>query len=254
MGRLLVDAGAGVRERAILAGAEYFPAWQDLRHSVTTGETAFDHVFGMSAWERRRRRPDLNQCLNRTMADDQMRTGRAVSSAFDFSGSRLVIDVGGGQGALLAEILTQWPQPAGLVFDQPHVVAGASDLLAAAGVQHRCRVVGGSFFEAVPAGGDAYILQHVLHNWNDERCVAVLRNCRTAMDTGSVLLVVENVMPDDSDPAAHLAMLDLHMMVMLGGRERTLGEYRSLLQAAQFELARSRRTHAGVEILEATPA
>jgi hypothetical protein len=254
MGRLLADADAGVRERALLAGAEYLPAWQDLRHSVTTGETAFDHVFGMSAWERRRQHPHLNEALNRTMRDDQLRTGRALSCAYDFSGFRLVVDVGGGQGALLAEILAQWPQPAGLVFDQPHVVAEAPAILAAAGVQDRCQVEGGSFFETIPAGGDAYVLQHVLHNWNDERCAAILRNCRAAMAAGSMLLVVENILPDAGDPGANLAMLDLHMMVMLGGRERTRSEYLALLHAAGFAPTRSVRTRIQVEILEAIPA
>jgi hypothetical protein len=254
MGRLLIDVDAGVRERAILAGAEYLPAWQALRHSVTTGEAAHDHVFGMSAWERRQLLPELGACLNRTMADDQVRSGHALSSAVDFSRFRLVVDVGGGQGALLAEILAQWPQPAGLVFDQPHVVAGAAGVLAAAGVQHRCRVAGGSFFDAVPAGGDAYLLQHVLHNWNDERSAVILANCRAAMSPGAVLLVVENLLPADGDPSPHLALLDLHMLVMLGGRERTRDEYRTLLQSAGFELKRTVGTRTRVEVLEAVPA
>jgi hypothetical protein len=253
MGQFLQDADAGVRERVILVGEEYLPAWQNLRHSVMTGETAFEHVFGVDAWEHRRRRAELSECLNRTMADDQTRTGRSIPAAYDFSTSRLVVDVGGGQGALIAEILAEYPQPTGLVFDQPHVVAGASGVLAAAGVQKRCQVVGGSFFESVPRGGDTYILQHVLHNWTDERCEAILRNCRAAMDAASVLLVVENIMPDDSDPTEHLVMLDLHMMVMLGGRERTRSEYRSLLRSTGLDLVRSVSTRAKTEILVAMP-
>ena len=254
MGRLMVDADAGVRERVVLVGQEYLPAWQEMRHAVMTGETAFERVFRMSAWEHRKRRPELDECLNRTMADDQMRTGGSVPAAYDFSSCRLIVDVGGGQGALLAEILAQCPQPTGIVFDQPHVIAGAPAVLAAAGVQARCRVVGGSFFESVPSGGDTYILQHVLHNWDDERCEAILRNCRAAMNAGGALLVVENIVPDAADPTEHLAMLDLHMMVMLGGRERTRGEYESLLRLAGFDLARSVSTRAGTEILVATPS
>jgi hypothetical protein len=253
LGRLLLDAGAGVRERAILVGQEYMPAWQELRHAVLTGETAFEHVFGVNAWEHRKRRPELNECLNRTMADDQLRSGRSIPAAYDFSASGLIVDVGGGEGALLAEILAQYPQPTGLAFDQHHVAAGASRVLAAARVQNRCRVVGGSFFESVPAGGDTYILQHVLHNWTDERCEAILRTCRAAMNAGSVLLVVENIMPEDAEPTEHLVMLDLHMMVMLGGRERTRSEYRSLLRSAGFDLVRSVNTLAKTEILVATP-
>ena len=252
-GRLLIDADAGLRERALLVGSEYVPAWLDLRHAVMTGEPAFDHVFGMSAWEYRRRRPELNEALNRTMADDQRRGRGSIADAYDFSACRLVVDVGGGQGNLLAEILARYPRPAGVLFDQPHVVAGAAAALSAAGVQHRCRVVGGSFFESVPGGGDAYLLQHVLHDWSDERCAVILRNCRAAMGATGVLLVVENLVPADADPTAHLVMLDLHMMVMLGGRERTRREYRSLLHSAGFDLARSIGTRAGTEILVATP-
>jgi hypothetical protein len=253
MGRLLVEPDAGVRERARLAGAEYLPAWHNLRHSLDTGEPAYDITFGTDAWERRRQHPELGACVNRTMVDDQRRTGRSIAAAYDFSGLRLIVDVGGGEGALLADILAQWPQPAGLLFDQPHVVAGAAKLLAAAGFAPRCRIVGGSFFEAVPAGGDAYVLQHILHNWNDERCREILGRVHAAMDARGVLLVIENVLPDDEEPTAHLALLDLHMMVMLGGRERTRGEYRSLLDASGFELVRSISTTAGPEILEAVP-
>jgi hypothetical protein len=223
---------------------------------VITGKPAFEHVFGASAWEHRKQSPELNDCLNRTMADDQMRTRGSIPAAYDFSASGLVVDVGGGQGALLAEILAQYPQPTGLVFDQPHVVAGAPDVLAAAGVQKRCRVVSGSFFESIPSGGDTYILQHVLHNWTDERGETILRNCRSAMEAGSVLLVIENIMPEeaeDAEPAEHLVMLDLHMMVMLGGRERTRSEYQSLLRSAGFDLLRSVGTRARTEILVATP-
>ena len=180
MGRLLADRDEGIRERALLAGREYLPAWQALAHGVATGETPFDHVFAMSAWEHRRRDPALNDCLNRTMLDDQRRTRGAVAAAYDFSRCRLVVDVGGGQGALLAEILGAYPQARGILFDQPHVVAGAGDMLNAAGVAGRCRVESGSFFDSLPAGGDAYVLQHVLHDWNDERCAAILANCRAS--------------------------------------------------------------------------
>ena len=252
MGRLLVDADESVRARAMLVGEEYLSVWQDLRYTILTGEPAFEHVFGMSAWEHRKQRPELNASLNRTMIDDQVSSGGAVPAAFDFSDRRLVVDVGGGEGALVAEILAQWPQTTGLVFDQPHVVEGAPRLLSAAGVQDRCQVVGGSFFESVPAGGDAYILQHVLHNWDDLRCQRILSNCRASMAAAAVLLIVENIVPDDAVPSEHLVMLDLHMMTMLGGRERTRGEYRSLLQSAGFEVRRSVTTRSNAGILVAT--
>lgn len=251
MGRLLLEGDAAFRERAVLVGEEYLPAWQNLPFSVATGEPAFEHTFGMTAWEHRRQHPELGACLNRTMADDHLNTGGAISTAYDFSTSRLVVDVGGGEGLLVGEILTQCPDVMGLVFDQPHVVEGAVDVLSAAGVWNRCQVVGGSFFESVPAGGDTYILQHVLHDWNDERCEVILRNCRAAMPIGSVILVIENVLPDSTTPDTRLTMLDLHMMVMLGGRERSRNEFQALLRSAGLELVRSMSTCARTEILVA---
>jgi len=253
-GRLLLEGDAAMRERAILARDEYLPAWLNLSHAVMSGETAFDRVFGMSAWEHRKRNPELNECMNRTMADDHTRARGSIPEAYDFSACRLVVDVGGGHGALLADILSWFPQPSGLLFDQPHVVSGAPGLLAEAGVLQRCNIVGGSFFEHVPAGGDVYLLQRVLHDWSDERCTAILRNCRAAMGAGSVLLVIENLVPDRIVPSDHLVMLDLHMMAMLGGKERTQGEFRSLLESTGFELVRSLTTRGPTEILVAAPA
>jgi SAM-dependent methyltransferase len=253
MGRLLVDPEAGVRERARLAGAEYLPAWQGLARNIATGETAFDRAFGMSAWQHRQRHPELGACLDRTMRDDQLRTRGAVAATHDFSGYRVVVDVGGGEGVLLAELLARWPQLRGVLLDQPQVVAGAAAVLEAAGVAGRSRVVGGSFFDAVPEGGDAYLLQHILHDWDDGQCARILASCRAAMRGAGTLLVVENIVPDDGAVPARLAMLDLHMMVMLGGRERTRAEYESLLRSAGFAPGRWEPTPAGTEILAAVP-
>ncbi len=252
-GRLLLEGDAAMRERAILARDEYLHAWLRLSHSVKTGDPAFDHVFGMSAWEHRRRNPELNECMNRTMADDHSRARGAIAEAYDFSNCRLVIDVGGGHGALLAEILGRHPRSKGLLFDQPHVVAGATNLLGQAGVLERCEIVGGSFFDRVPSGGDLYLLQRVLHDWSDPHCKAILHNCRAAMEPGTTLLVIENLIPDRDEPSANLVMVDLHMMAMLGGRERTSGEYRSLLEASGFELVRSLSARGNAEILVAMP-
>ena len=253
MGRLLIDPDAGLHDRAVLTEAEYLPAWLDLRHSVMTGEPAFPAVFGMSVWEHRRANPELGARFDRAMADLHARARRSVLGAYDFSGSRLVVDVGGGRGALMAEILKQYPQARGVVFDQPHVVEGARPLLADAGVLDRCRIEGGSFLDSVPADGDVYILQYILHDWDQASCETILRNCRAAMRASSVLLVVENILPEGARPADFVTMLDLHMMVMLGGRERTRSEYRSLLQAAGLGLERCVSGHTNVEVIVATP-
>ncbi len=252
MGRLLLNPDAGLRERAILTGEEYLPAWLELGHSVMTGEPAFPAVFGTNVWEHRKSHPELGECFDRAMAEQQARAKRSVLGAYNFSGSRLVVDVGGGRGAVMAEILQQYPNARGLLFDQPHVVEAAHALLAAAGVLDRCRIAGGSFFDSVPAEGDVYILQYILHDWDDSKCATILRNCRAAMRPSSVLLVVENIVPEGARAADVVTMLDLHMMVMLGGRERTLSEYRSLLRSAGLELQRV-SGHTNAEVIVAVP-
>ena len=253
MGQMLLDSDAGMRERAILTSEEYVPAWLELGHSVMTGEPAFPAVFGMNVWEHRKSHPDLGECFDRAMAEQQIHGRRSLRSAYDFSGCGVVVDVGGGRGALIAEILQQYPNARGLVFDQPHVVAGAQALLAAAGVLDRCRIAGGSFFDSVPTDGDVYILQYILHDWDDSHCATILRNCRAAMRPSSVLLLAENIVPEGARPADFVTMLDLHMMVMLGGRERTLSEYRSLLRSAGLELQRSPSGHTNAELIVAVP-
>jgi hypothetical protein len=236
IGRRLADPAGVFRARAKLIGDEYIAAWQHLAHTVMTGETAFDRAFGMSAWDYRARRPDLSAAFDRTMADHRAGASRAVLASYDFSQARTIVDVGGGPGGLIAVLLAAHPHARGVVFDQPHVVADAPAVLDAAGVTARASIVGGSFFDAVPAGGDTYMLQYVLHDWSDEQCVMILRNCRAAMDAHSRLLIVENLIPARSVPNDHVVMLDLHMMVMLGGRERMREEFDALLHDAGFEL------------------
>lgn len=251
MGQLLLNPDAGMRERTILTGEEYMPAWRELGHSVMTGEPAFPAAFGMNVWEHRKSHSELGECFDRAMAEQQARASRSVLGAYDFSGARVVVDVGGGRGGLMADILRQYPNANGVLFDQPHVVEGAPALLAAAGVLDRCRIAGGSFFDSVPAEGDVYILQYILHDWDDSRCATILRNCRAAMRPSSVLLVAENIVPEGARPPDFVTMLDLHMMVMLGGRERTLAEYRSLLRSTGLELQRCASGHTGAEVIVA---
>lgn len=236
MGVRLADPMGDERARATLVAEEHLGAWQHLSHAVLTGETAFERAFGMSAWEHRARRPELSAAFDRAMAGDLTRAAHAVASAYDFARSRAIVDVGGGRGALLAELLAQYPLARGIVFDQPHVVDDASSVLQAAGVEQRASIVGGSFFDAVPAGGDTYVLHYVLHDWSDERCAVILRNCHAAMAPGARLLIVENLIPEHGSASDRVVMLDLHMMAMLGGRERTADEFRTLLRAAGFDL------------------
>jgi len=253
-GRRLAEPDGAFLARATLIGDEYIAAWQHLAHTVMTGETAFERAFGMSAWDYRARRPDLSAAFNRTMADHRASASRIVLAAYDFSHARTIVDIGGGPGGLIADLLAAHPRARGIVFDQPHVVAEAPAVFDAAGVSDRASIVGGSFFEAVPAGGDIYLLQYVLHDWSDERCTAILRKCRTAMDAHSRLLIVEDLMTARSIPNDHVVMLDLQMMVMLGGRERTREEFDALLCQAGFELLSTIPTGGAGCVLVAGPA
>jgi hypothetical protein len=142
----------------------------------------------------------------------------------------------------------------GILFDRSSVLDEAKSVLAETGILDRCRLIGGSFFDSVPTGGNAYILQHILHDWDDEDCLKILRACRAAMDPTTRLLVIENILPVDREPSARLAMLDLHMMAVLGGRERTQLDYEALLTSADFEPAKCIKTRTHCEIIVATPS
>jgi predicted O-methyltransferase YrrM len=176
----------------------------------------------------------------------------AVAATYDFSKVRSIVDVGGNQGTLIATILRKYPAAQGTLFDRPDVVKTAKRQLAKAGVDDRCTIVGGDFFTSVPSGGDAYMLSYVLHDWDDERCVAILARCRQAMLATGVLLVIEMVLPEGNEPSFS-KWLDLHMLVMSSGRERTAEQYRKLLQASGFDVTRVIPTPAGSTIVESKP-
>jgi len=214
----------------------YWGAWGDLLHSVRTSENAFKHLHGVDVWEYRVKHPEANTIFNRAMNDMSRGGSEAVVKAYDFSGFRHVVDVGGGQGSLLAAILRVCTQARGTLFDQPQVVAGAEAQLQAHGVIDRCNIVGGSFFEAVPAGGDAYVMRHIIHDWEDDQAIVILNSCRRAMcEPAKLLLVERTVAPPNELPGK---FSDLNMLVAPGGRERTSDEYAALFEKSGFELTR----------------
>jgi predicted O-methyltransferase YrrM len=176
----------------------------------------------------------------------------SVVAAYDFSGVGTVVDVGGGLGLMLSTILRANAATSGVLFELPHVAAAAATFLKKAGVAERATTVGGDFFESVPDGGNTYVLAQILHDWDDEQSGQILRNCRRAIPADGRLLVVEEVIPAPNEPSIG-KWLDLHMLVMLGGRERTEAEYAALLADAGFELTRVIPTHAGAGIVEAVP-
>jgi SAM-dependent methyltransferase len=239
---------------AILCGEERLSAWGGLLHSVMTGETAFNHVFGMSEWEHREQHPELNEYFNARLGRGTARATRAVLAAYDFSSFRTIADVGGGHGALLAAVLQAHPSVTGILFDQPHVVAGAGPHLEAAGVAARCQVVGGSFFDHMPDGADAHILKSVIHDWDDEHSVAILRNCHRDLNEHGTLLLVERVMPARVGHDPDTIWVDVHMLALTGGRERSEVEYRALFAAAGFTLTRVIPTRSPFSIIEGVRA
>ena len=241
-----------MRALAIMYAEEQYRAWGDILHSVRTGETAFEHQFGTSYFAYLAQHPESDRVFNEAMTGWTAQLVSAVVDAYDFSQFKTVVDVGGSYGTLLAAILQNNPTIRGILFDQPHVVAAAEEKLAAAGIAEQCTTVGGDFFVEVPAGGDVYILAQILHDWDDERSVAILRQCRRAVAAHAKLLVIELVLPASEEPFLG-KWLDLHMLVLLGARERTAAEYDALFQAAGFALARVIPTAAGQSIVEAVP-
>ena len=237
--QLRTDAQDSVRASVrLFTSDEVWRSWGQLEYTVRTGKIAWDHVVGMSVFEFMAKHPDQSGTFNDAMADRTRVVSPRIVSSYDFSRFDTVVDVGGGDGALISAILAATTAVRGVLFDRPAGIADAATTLRAAGALDRCEIVAGDFFVAVPDGADAYVLKTVLHNWDDEQCVAILRNCRDAMrDDGSVL-VIERVLPHRSESLedARAVFMDLNMMVNTRGRERTEAEFRSLYTAAGFRL------------------
>jgi hypothetical protein len=177
--------------------------------------------------------------FNAGMAGNSPAHARLIAATYDFSRMRTVVDVGAGRGRLLATILEQYPRLRGILFDQPHVIEDARQIVTEAGVVDRCELVGGSFFEAVPAGADAYLLRNIIHDWEDDQAVSILTTCRRAMADGARLVLVERYIADDPREALPVLHADLEMLVNVGGRERTTDEYADLLARSGLRLART---------------
>jgi hypothetical protein len=217
-------------------GAPYtLQSWSALAHSVSSGNSAFEHVHGMSKWQYNQQHPAEGAIFDQVMAGARPARIAALVAAYDFSTSCVVVDVGGGRGQLLAAILGQHSKLRGILYDLPAVVLEAQALLEASGVAPRCNIEGGSFLERVPAG-DTYVLSDILHDWPDEQCLAILRACRAALAPGGRLLVVEYLLVPGATPP-HIAWLDLQMLVEFGeGRQRSVDEFRQLFEATGFRL------------------
>ena len=223
-------------------------AWGNLEHSIRTGENAFRSVHGTDVWDWRAARPEESAIFDAAMRSSTEASHHALLEAYDFGRFATIVDVAGGTGALLGAILAAYPNARGILFDQPHVVAGAGPILAP--VADRATTVAGSFFESVPPGGDAYILKFIVHDWKDEEAVAVLRTCRAAMSPDATLLVIERILAPPNE-GAEGKLSDLNMLVMPGGRERTEKEFRALFERAGLRLVGAVPTASGPAVIEA---
>ena len=231
-------------------------AWADLEYCVRTGDPAFRKRGIVDNFAEMARDPETTAVFDMAMADFTKIAAIAVAANYDFSALRTVVDVGGGNGALLIGILDAHPHLHGVVFDQEHAAARAREQIAARGLAARCQAVGGDFFAEVPSGGDGYLLKHVIHDWDDERATTILRNCRRAMAPTGTLLLVEGTYPprvDQSLASRGAAANDVNMLVNTGGRQRSEEEFRSLFAAAGFTLTRIIPTPINVSVIEGKP-
>jgi hypothetical protein len=238
-----------LRAFAIMQSELQYRAYGEVLHSVKTGETAFNLVFNKELFPYLTQHPTAAAVFDEAMTNYTMQVAAAIVAAYDFSQFGTLVDVGGGYGTLLRAVLQANPALHGVLFDLPHVAKDAQKRLGAAGLTERCAIQAGDFFEAVPPGGDAYLLKWIIHDWDDERAVTLLKKCHRAMAAHGKLLVIEAVIPPGNTPFFH-KWTDLTMLVIVGGHERTEAEYRALFQAAGFRLTRIIPTTSEMSIIE----
>ena len=244
------DAPNSMRDVAIMQGED----WNcrntiELLHCVRTGATGQEKAHGMNLFEYLARHREDEDVFSRAMTNLSLSVVPAIVEAYDFSGVSKLVDVAGGHGLLLAGILKANPQVRGVLFDQPSVVEGAGALLEKEGVRGRVELVPGDFFESVPQGADAYIMKHIIHDWDDEGSVKILQNIREAMKGDGKVLIVEMVVPEGNEPSPAKVM-DVQMLIATGGKERTESEYRGLLESSGLRLNRVVPTRSSFSVIE----
>jgi O-methyltransferase domain len=245
------DAPRSLRLTAMAAGEEWiWRPWGALLHTVTTGETAFDHLYGTNTWQWFAGQPEAARLFDGFMDEVTASDAHAIVEAFDFSSARTIVDVAGGRGVLLAEILKRTPQARGILHNLADVIESARQLIDPS-IAERIDFAPGSFFDDVPGGADLYILKNILHDWDNNGARAILGRCRRAMPPRAKLLIVEHMVRGSNQPCPG-AIQDVHMMVRTGGRNRTEDEFHELLAAEHFDLLRLIPTRGGPDLIEAS--
>jgi ubiquinone/menaquinone biosynthesis C-methylase UbiE len=246
------DVPGSQRPMAIMMGEDHYQAWGELLYSVRTGKIAFEKIFGLPVFDHLSEHPEQAAIFDKAMVGVHGRETAAMVDAYDFSEFATVADIGGGNGSTLCGILGRHPSIRGTLFDLPGVIERATKSIQAAGFSNRVELVAGSFFEAVPKGVDAYVLRHIIHDWEEDKAIKILQNVRRAITPQGRLLIVESVIPPGNEPFFG-KLLDLTMLVIPGGQERTADEYRDLLGKAGFRLARIVPTSTEVSLIEGIP-
>lgn len=246
------DTPGSVRDFAIAETAYgHWQPWGRFLDSVKTGKPMSREALGIELWQWYGENPEEAEFFSRAMGNLSALAASELVRVYDCATARTIVDVGGAHGILLAAALRANPNARGILFDLPHVIATAAEAVAAQGIAERCELVGGDFFDAMPAGADLHLLKQIVHDWDDEHAARLLTNCHRALAPGGKLLLVEMVLPPDNRPSA-VQPMDLNMLAMLGGRERTEAEYRGLLDGAGFRLERVIPTHSPFSVIEAT--
>jgi len=249
---LCVDAEGSINATATMLGEEHYFAWGSLMHSVKTGKPAFEHVFRLPFFDYMANNPDTQSTFDAAMSAGLAVFLKSLADSYDFSKSHVLVDVGGGNGSVSAMILKRNPAMEAVIYDQPQVLEAAERYLTAAGVRSRCRLVQGDFFRSVPEGGDLYVLSNIIHDWDDARALRILKNCRAAMASTAVMLLIEAVLTEHGRPSP-ATMADVNMMVLLTGRERTEEQYRALLAGAGLRLTKVSPIYEREDLIEARP-
>lgn len=249
---LRTDHPQSMRYMAIFQSTFNWEHWGELEHCVKTGGDAVQHVHGESGFEHLAKHPERAEIFDRAMTNISKMEMESILAAYDFSGAKVLADIGGGHGALLASVLGLNPSMQGILYDLPHAIEGAMPLLKSSGISDRIDFKKGSFFDEIPAGADTYMMKHIIHDWSDEESIKIMKNIRAKIPAHGKLLVIETVIPGKNVP--HFSkFLDLEMLVVTTGRERTETEFHEIMKAAGFNLERVVPTISMANVLQAKP-
>lgn len=248
---LVKDNPNSMRDFALMMGNDW--SWQtvkNLRHSVETGKMAHEKSHGNTSWEYFEQNTEVGAVFNRAMTSNSLAAVAPIVAGYDFSQFVTIVDIAGGHGILLSGILKANPNTQGILFDIPSVIAGSGEFFEKAGVENRVEKISGDFFESVPSGADAYIIKHIIHDWDDAESIRILKNIHSAMNQNGKVLVVEMVVPEGNEPSP-AKILDVQMLMFTGGKERTAKEYAELLNKSGFRMTQIVPTHSPMQIVEA---